>query len=490
MNLDLLLEAERRGILPPDKATLLAEARKRGLVGGGKPPEMSAEVTAALEAAGRPNVVGALNSASVTDMLGAGALPAAPVSRGEAVARSALQGATFGGGDEGTAAVSGVLSMLSNPSVMDETLTDRYKAGYNSKLSEERERLAEGREKYKGASLMAELSGAIASPASVLAAPRIARATNLLGKIGTGAASGATSGAAYGFLSGEGDGRASSMTLPAVLGGVVGGAVPAVGAAVRGVSGALKNNKGLKKFIEDAPSVSELKGKAADLYKGGSSAPPGSMEKVVSSAAAKMKALGAMNPDGSFADEYAKLGSVFDTLTKYADEAMTPEQMQTVRREIAKVARLSGGQGKGARILLDEFDKITEPLHPGIKAGNEVYSRAKKLEDLLIDDTLASDAAQTNYTKAGYETSIRHKMRALLDRIEKGKETRFTPEQIAQIRRVAHGGRFENTARWISRSAPSSFGSMAINGGMPTVVGSAVGMPGLGAALGAGVPQA
>lgn len=30
----LLLEAERRGILPPDKAPLLAEARKRGLVGG------------------------------------------------------------------------------------------------------------------------------------------------------------------------------------------------------------------------------------------------------------------------------------------------------------------------------------------------------------------------------------------------------------------------------------------------------------------------
>jgi hypothetical protein len=34
--MELLLEAERRGILPPDKAELLSEARRRGLVGGGK----------------------------------------------------------------------------------------------------------------------------------------------------------------------------------------------------------------------------------------------------------------------------------------------------------------------------------------------------------------------------------------------------------------------------------------------------------------------
>ncbi len=33
-NLQLLLEAERRGLLPPDKAALLAEARRRGLLPG------------------------------------------------------------------------------------------------------------------------------------------------------------------------------------------------------------------------------------------------------------------------------------------------------------------------------------------------------------------------------------------------------------------------------------------------------------------------
>ena len=40
-NMELLLEAEKRGILPPEKAGLLQEARKRGLVPGGTPEPQS-----------------------------------------------------------------------------------------------------------------------------------------------------------------------------------------------------------------------------------------------------------------------------------------------------------------------------------------------------------------------------------------------------------------------------------------------------------------
>jgi hypothetical protein len=41
-SMELLLEAERRGILPPDKAAALNEARRRGLVGGGAPETQQA----------------------------------------------------------------------------------------------------------------------------------------------------------------------------------------------------------------------------------------------------------------------------------------------------------------------------------------------------------------------------------------------------------------------------------------------------------------
>lgn len=39
-NIELLLEAERRGILPPDKLALLTEAKARGLIGGPSEPQV------------------------------------------------------------------------------------------------------------------------------------------------------------------------------------------------------------------------------------------------------------------------------------------------------------------------------------------------------------------------------------------------------------------------------------------------------------------
>ncbi len=45
--MELLLEAERRGLLPPDKIAILTEARSRGLIGGGQPEQAQAEPAAA-----------------------------------------------------------------------------------------------------------------------------------------------------------------------------------------------------------------------------------------------------------------------------------------------------------------------------------------------------------------------------------------------------------------------------------------------------------
>jgi len=47
-NFDLYLEAERRGILPPDKAALLNEARSRGLVPGAEAPAAAGVAAAGL----------------------------------------------------------------------------------------------------------------------------------------------------------------------------------------------------------------------------------------------------------------------------------------------------------------------------------------------------------------------------------------------------------------------------------------------------------
>lgn len=480
--LKLMLEAERRGILPADKVAILAELRRRGVISGNAQPDpRMAEAAAALPPADT-SAAGALTAGV--------ALPKPPPGQSETAARAALQGLTFGGGDEGAAAVSGALAAMGlgpNASVMHDGMADAYQGAYSAKLKEERERLEAGREENPVTAFGAELAGAVASPASVLAAPKIAGATTNAGRIATGAGTGAAGGGLYGFLSGKNgaEDRSQAAVVPAMFGSAVGAAVPAAGAAIRKYLDGRATNKATSKFIESAPSVDELKTEAGRLYSGGSPAPEGAMNGVFGNAAAKLKKLGAMHPDGSIPLEFDKLGSALDTLTKYGDEVMTPEQMQTVRRQIMKVAGAGGTQGEAGRILLREFDAVTEPLHSGIKAGNKVFTRAKKLEDLELADTLAMDAAGANYTRASYETSIRQKMRALLKRVEEGKETRFTSDEIAQMRKIANGGSIENAMRWVSRSAPNSLGSILFQGGVPAMLGSAFGVPGVGVGFGA-----
>lgn len=59
--IDMLLEAERRGILPPDQVEALNEARKRGLVPGSPQPESGSGAVRAFEAPSLGDVAGTIN---------------------------------------------------------------------------------------------------------------------------------------------------------------------------------------------------------------------------------------------------------------------------------------------------------------------------------------------------------------------------------------------------------------------------------------------
>ena len=52
--LEMLLEGERRGILPPEKLAVLQESRKRGLIPGQGPQDFAQKATLPMEAGDRP----------------------------------------------------------------------------------------------------------------------------------------------------------------------------------------------------------------------------------------------------------------------------------------------------------------------------------------------------------------------------------------------------------------------------------------------------
>lgn len=171
----------------------------------------------------------------------------------ESVARGALQGASFGFGDELQGATNAGLAGLdflpepakqvikNLPATMDAAavagiariLYETYQGepgdatkAYNLTVANERQRLADGREAHPIASTAGEVAGALAVPVGGML-----NAATMPARIGRGAAVGATTGALYGAGQGEGlEGRAHGAAIGGGIGGVLGGA----GAALLG----------------------------------------------------------------------------------------------------------------------------------------------------------------------------------------------------------------------------------------------------------------
>jgi len=235
--LELMLEAEKRGILPDDKKVLLDEARKRGLVGQ-KPSE------------------------AITNAKGAW--------------EGVKEGSTFGFGDELQA---GVAAYSSAPFVEGLTLGDAY----DQSLQE----LRQEKEQQQGAAPLSSLAGNIAGAIATgkgLTSLSKAVAPQTTAKVAqyaaanpiksTGAIGGA-SGAAYGFGSGEGgiENRLENAATYGALGAGLGLAAPA---AIKYAPIAAKNtSKGVSNIIQGAKAASQdeidnvargMSGEASQLY--------------------------------------------------------------------------------------------------------------------------------------------------------------------------------------------------------------------------------
>lgn len=156
-----------------------------------------------------------------------GEIPLPEVSPGQGSARAALQGATFGTGDEIVGAGAAGLDALTGKTP-DQTLGELY----TSYLARERDKIGGFRESNPVLATGAEIAGAL--PTALLTAGGGAGAS-LGARALAGGGVGAGQGALYGFNAGEGGAgnRLQSAAFGGAVGGALGAAAPAVGAGAR-----------------------------------------------------------------------------------------------------------------------------------------------------------------------------------------------------------------------------------------------------------------
>lgn len=454
MNFELLLEAERRGILPIDKAELLAEARKRGLVGapqGGS--STNSQAVQELQRKLKAGLAGAVNTASL------------------------------GFADEATGLVEGAITAPG-----EGTFAEGYASG-RDRVRAEHLKLREAEPGVYGAGQVAGAVGTAFAPGARIAT--LPRGAGVAPRVAASAAEGAAFGGMYGFGEGEGqEDRFDRAQSGAMLGAIVGGATPAAGAGIERYLKTKTRSKIAAAMKGQAKSGDELMAEAAGLYDDaaaqGTTATPQQTSALADKTARRLVDEGLTGPSGEIAPGYSSAAGNQALLMDYADASMNPKQMQAVRRSLMETARKSGSEGRIGSQMVDAFDEVMEPLAPQIKQGNAVYSRAMKVKRLDEIAELAKADAGVNYSQSGYEQALRRRYNNLHKRIVEGKEKGWTPDEAAEIKRVANGGRVENFMRGMGRAAPSGIINIGMGGGMPYLIGNSIGGPGLGAALGAG----
>lgn len=238
MDLKLLLEAERRGILPPDKAKLLEEARKRGLVEGSapQPKSMGQNVKEFFFGDNDPT------TQNTGEKIGT-------------LVNKGIESMTFGLlGDEANAALAGAI-----PGGM----------GYDERLAYDRQQEAMMRESNPGAMLGAEVAGGVAGaflPGGAIGT--LGKGAGRVARIAASGAAGAGMGATYGFMEGEGgrDNRISDALTGGVIGLGAGVIAPTIGAGFQKFADGRAANRAIKEAVKSAPTTADLRAQGRAAY--------------------------------------------------------------------------------------------------------------------------------------------------------------------------------------------------------------------------------
>lgn len=193
-----------------------------------------------------------------------------------------------------------------------------------------------------------------------------------------------------------------------------------------------------------------------------------------------------ITPTGRVSGAYPRASEAMSLLDDYSGHPMNPTQMQVIRDTLADARNATEGKERRiAGMMLDEFDRFTDPLAPELKTARSLSQRAIKTKQLETMRELA-EANRSRFGASGVENALRQEYRKLDRRIVDGLEGGWSPEQVEAIQRVNRGTAGSNAAQRLGKLAPTGAVSFMSSAGVPFVIGNAIGGPGLGGTLAAG----
>jgi len=477
--LELLLEAERRGILPADRQAALDEARRRGLVPAAQPaapapiPEpqgMPADERRSLPLAVTPS---AQTGAYLQDRLTQGASNLVGLPR-------AAQDLTMAGIEKAL----GALGVDVTPESLE---TFRKVSGFPFSMipqdpaGELQERT--GFDPFTGAQPQSTteinvgdfLEGAASFPFSPGGAV-VAGASNVTGQ--------GSRRMAENLGAGE-TGQTIAQLAGGAAGGMGTGLLQAAPAAIRGTSPAAPTLEALRKQAKKAYKRAEQAGAVVKQPR---------FNSFVQSLSARVAR------EGIDPDIHKGATAALKRLQSEAGAAPSLEQLDTLRR-VVRDAGKSGSPSdlRMSAIMTEQLDKFVDRLkrvdlvagdsRKAIKAfrqGRDLWRRNKKGE--VIEDLIdRAGLSASSFSGSGFENALRTEFRNLAKNPKRLKG--FKPEEVKAIRRVAMGGPLQNVLRFFGKAAPTGIVSGALGPGLGAAVAGpagAVAVPLVGGASRAG----
>jgi len=388
------------------------------------------------------------------------------VSFGGGVARSALQGATFGAGDELVAGATTIGNVVADPSRFGQ-------AGqiYDNVLNQERQKIGQFREDSPVTAFGTEVAGAIPTALIPLGAlGKAAQGGSLATRVGAGTTIGVGQGALYGFNTGEGgfENRAQNAVIGGALSGGVGAAAPVIGAGVRNVAGRAAARGASRATVATAPTVDDMAAASSKLFQRAENAgvviKPQNYQEFAQTLTQRVAKEGIdTQVTPASAGALARVVSEAE-----AGVPITLERLNTVRRVIQNAAGSNDpNERRIASIMIDQLDSFidditpdkligeaTEEVGPILREARQLWGRARRTE--MLDDAVFKAELRADSTGSGgnVNNAIRQNLRRILD--SPTKRRGFSEVELQAIEDVVRGTPTQNALRLLGKLSPEA----------------------------------